>query len=77
MLKNISMKKEEEEVQRKKLNRLDPHINRGFELMLRTHHRREKSTEPKVFQIRFGKVLSLFRREIHLSFDFHLDIKKR
>jgi hypothetical protein len=76
MLKNISMKKEEE-VQRKKLNRLDPHINRGFELMLRTHHRREKSSEPKSFHICFGKMLSLFRREIHLNFEFHLDIKKR
>jgi hypothetical protein len=71
------MKKEEDEVQRKKLNRLDPHINRGFELMLRTHHRREKSTKPKAFHIRFGKMLSLFRREIHLDFEFHLDIKKR
>jgi len=62
---------------KRKLNKLDPHINRGFELMLRTHNRREKPSRPKTFHIRFGKMLSLFRREIHLSFDFHLDIIKK
>ena len=66
-----------EESERSKLNKLDPHINRGFELMLRSHNRREKSSKPKTFQIRFGKMLSLFRREIHLNFDFHLDIIKK
>lgn len=69
--------KKEEESERRKLNRLDPHINRGFELMLRTHHRREKSSKPKTFHIRFGKMLSLFGREMHLNFEFHLDIIKK
>ena len=67
----------EEESERKKLNKLDPHINRGFELMLRPHNRGEKPSRPKTFQIRFGKMLSLFKREIHLNFDFHLDIIKK
>jgi hypothetical protein len=67
----------DQEGEKRKLNKLDPHINRGFELMLRKHNRREKSSRPKTFRIRFGKMLSLFRREIHLSFDFHLDIIKK
>ena len=67
----------EEESERKKLNKLDPHINRGFELMLRSHNRREKPSKPKTFHIRFGKMWSLFKREIHLNFDFYLDIIKK
>jgi hypothetical protein len=69
--------KKEEDLERKKLNRLDPHINKGFELMLRTHHRREKPSEPKAFHISFGKMLSLFRREIRLNFEFNFDIRKK
>lgn len=67
----------DQEGAKRKLNKLDPHINRGFELMLRTHNREERPSRPKTFRIRFGKMLSLFRREIHLSFDFHLDIIKK
>jgi hypothetical protein len=63
--------------ERSKLNSLDPHINRGFELMLRQHNRREKSSEPKTFLVRFGKMLSLFKREIHFQFEFFVDIKKK
>lgn len=51
-------------------------MNRGFELMLRKHKREEKPSQPKTFQVRFGKMISLFRREIHFQFDFFLDIKK-
>ena len=71
------MTKEREDAKRKLNNDEDPHINRGFELMLRQHNRREKPSEPKTFQIRFGKMLSLLRREIHLNFDFYLDIRKK
>ena len=67
------MTKEKEE--RGKLNKLDPHINRGFELMLRHHSRREKPSKPKSFSFHFGKMLSLFSREIH--FEFSLDIRKK
>jgi hypothetical protein len=48
-------------------------INKGVELMLRkTNKKREV---PKVFQIRFGKVISLFSREFHFQIDFY--IKKK
>ena len=66
-----------QEGEKRKLNRREPQINRGFELMLRQHNRREKPSEPKSFLIRFGKMLSLFRREIHFQFELFLDIKKK
>lgn len=60
------------------LNKSEPQINRGFELMLRQHNnRRDKPSKPKTFQIRFGKMLSLLKREIHVSFDFYIDIIKK
>jgi hypothetical protein len=58
-----------------KLNNSEPEINRGVELLLRK--RRKKSEEPKTFQIKFGKMISLLKREIHLQFEFHLDIRKK
>ena len=51
------------------------HINRGVELLLRK--RRRKPEEPKTFQLSFGKMVSLFRREINIYFEFLLDIKKK
>lgn len=71
---NIIMKKEKE-IERRKLNSLDPHINRGFELMLHHHSRREEQLKPKNFSIHFGKMLSLLSREIHIQFS--LDIIKK
>lgn len=67
----------EKEDERRKLNKLDPHINRGFELMLRKHNRREEPSKPKTFHVRFGKMLSLLQREIHINFEFNLDIIKK
>jgi hypothetical protein len=67
----------EAEEEKSKLNKPDLHINRGFELMLRNNSRREKPSEPKTFQIRFGKMLSLFKQEIHFQFEFFLDMKKK
>jgi len=49
-------------------------INRGVELLLR---RRKRPKKPKTFHVKFGKMLSLIRREIHFYFEFSLDIKKR
>lgn len=51
-----------------------PHINRGVELLLRNKRRTQE--QPKFFQVKFGKVLSLFRRELHLYIDFSLDYRK-
>ena len=43
-------------------------INRGVELLLR--NKRRKRPVPKTFQVKFGKILSLFDREIELHFHF-------
>ena len=50
-------------------------INRGVELLLR--NKRRKTEPSKTFHTKFGKVISLFRREIHFHLDFSLDIKKK
>ena len=52
----------------------DLQINKGVELMLRNKTKKEERS--KTFQIRFGKRVSLFRRELHISLDFSLDVKK-
>jgi hypothetical protein len=77
MLKNTTMTKEREGEKRKLNNFEDLQINRGFELMLRHNSREEKPSVPKAFQFRFGKMLSLLRREIHFQIDFFFDIKKK
>jgi hypothetical protein len=74
---NIAMTKNQDDERNKLNNSQDLHINRGFELMLRNNNRREKLSEPKTFQIRFGKMMSLFKREIHFQFEFFLDMKKK
>ena len=51
-------------------------INKGFELMLRHRNRRGNQRRPKTFHIMFGKVVSLWKREIRLQFEFSIDIKK-
>ena len=60
---------------RKPINKSEPEINRGVELLLR--NRRRKPEPPKTFQIKFGKMVSLFRREIVLHLNFYLDIRKK
>jgi len=59
----------------RKLNKPDPDVNRGLELMLR--HKRREPERPKTFQIKFGKLVSLFNREIVLHLNFYLDIRKK
>jgi len=49
-------------------------INRGVELLMRKKRRRER--DPKTFELKFGKLISLFNREINFFLDVHLDIKK-
>lgn len=56
------------------LNNPTPHLNRGVELLLRNRRRAEP---PKTFQVKFGKMVSLFRRDIVFHFNFYLDIRKR
>ena len=61
--------------EKRKLNKSEPQINRGVELLLR--NRRRKSEKPKTFQVKFGKMISLFRREFHFFIEFHFDIRKK
>ena len=58
-----------------KLNKSEPQINRGIELLLR--NRRKKPEPPKTFQVKFGKMVSLLKREIVLHLNFYLDIRKK
>ena len=71
------MTKNQDDEKSKLNNSKNLNINKGFELMLRNSSRREKPSEPKTFQICFGKMLSLFKREIHFQFELFLDIKKK
>jgi hypothetical protein len=57
------------------LNNDETHINRGVELLLR--NRRSKPEPPKTFQVKFGKMISLLRREIVFHLNFYLDIRKK
>ena len=66
---------EDEEDERKDLNNDEPHINRGVELLLR--NRRKKTDHPKTFQIKFGNMISIFKRDIVFNFNFYLDIRKK
>ena len=61
--------------EKRKLNNHDSHINRGVELLLR--NRRKKPDPPKTFQIKFGKMVSFFRREIVFHLNFYLDVRKK
>jgi hypothetical protein len=71
---NIIMIRDQEDG-RSKLNKSEPQINRGVELLLR--NRRKKSERPKTFQVKFGKMISLFRREFHFFIEFHFDVRKK
>ena len=64
----------DQEDERSNLNNSEPEINRGIELLLRNRRRRE--SEPKTFQMKFGKMISLFQREFHFFIEFHFDIRK-
>jgi hypothetical protein len=74
MLKNIVMTEDLDD-EKRSLNKSEPEINRGVELLLR--NRRRRSEKPKTFQVKFGKMISLFRREFHFFIDFHFDIRNK
>jgi hypothetical protein len=60
---------------KRSLNKSEPEINRGVELLLRNRRRRPEA--PKTFQVKFGKMVTLFRREFVLHLNFYLDIRKK
>ena len=66
---------DDQEDAKSKLNKSEPQINRGVELLLR--NRRRRSEKPKTFQVKFGKMISLLRREFHFFIEFHFDIRKK
>ena len=66
---------DDQDDERSKLNKNDPQMNLGVELLLR--NRRRKSQRPKTFQVKFGKMISLFRREFHFYIEFHFDVRKK
>ena len=66
---------ENQEEEKKDLNKNEPlQINRGVELLLR--NRRNKPDKTKTFQVKFGKLVSLWNREIVFHFNVYLDIRK-
>ena len=66
---------EDQEDEKKDLNKNEPlEINRGVELLLR--NRRKKPDKPKTFQVKFGKLISLWNREIVFHINVYLDIRK-
>ena len=71
-------KKNNQEKEESSLNKLESNpipVNRGVELLLR--NRRRKPEPPKTFQIKFGNLVSFFKREIVFHFNFYLDIRKK
>ena len=74
MRRGIVMTEDQEGV-KKDLNKDKPlEINRGVELLLR--NRRKKPEASKTFQVKFGKLISLWNREIVFHFNVYLDIRK-
>ena len=66
---------EDQEDAKKTLNKDKPlEINRWIELLLR--NRRKKPERPKTLQVKFGKLISLWNREIVFHFNVYLDIRK-
>jgi len=65
----------DQEDEKNNLNNDELQINRGVELLLRK--RRRKADPPKSFQVKFGKMISFFKREIVLHLNFYLDIRKK
>ena len=53
---------DDQEEEKRNLNKDKPEMNRGVELLLR--NRRRKPERPKTFQVKFGKLISFWNREI-------------
>ena len=66
---------EDQAEEKKSLNNDKPEINRGVELLLR--RRKEKPENPKTFQVKFGNLIALWKREIVFHLNFYLDIRKK
>ena len=65
---------DDQEEEKRNLNKDKPEMNRGVELLLRNRRRIQR---PKTFQVKFGKLISLWNREIVFHVNFYLDIRKK
>ena len=65
---------DDQEEEKRNLNKDTPEMNRGVELLLRNRRRIQR---PKTFQVKFGKLIALWNREIVFHFNFYLDIIKK
>ena len=65
---------DDQEEEKRNLNKDKPEMNRGVELLLRNRRRNQR---PKTFQVKFGKLIALWNREIVFHFNFYLDIIKK
>ena len=66
---------DDQEEEKRNLNKDKPEMNRGVELLLR--NRRRKPERPKTFQVKFGKLIALWNREIVFHINFYFDIRKK
>ena len=55
------------------INKVNNHVNRGFELILTGGKRKQ----PKDFHIIFEKLVCFLKREVTIYFEFSLAIKKK
>jgi len=60
----------------KRRNKDPGDIDRGFELMLRKKGR-DLNDGPKTLNLKFGKMVALFRREFHFHFELSFNIRKQ
>jgi len=67
------MTEDQEDVKNDLNNDKPLEINRGVELLLRNRRRPDK---PKTLQVKFGKLVSLWNREIVFHLNVYLDIRK-
>ena len=65
---------DDQEEEKRNLNKDKPEMNRGVELLLRNRRRIQR---PKTFQVKFGKLIALWNREIIFHLNFYLDIRKK
>ena len=65
---------DDQEEEKRNLNKDKPEMNRGVELLLRNRRRIQR---PKTFQVKFGKLIALWNREIVFHVNFYLDIRKK
>ena len=65
---------DDQEEEKRNLNKDKPEMNRGVELLLRNRRRIQR---PKTFQVKFGNLIALWNREIVFHLNFYFDIRKK